>query len=289
MTTHTSETIERFVDTPNGRVFVTEVPGADLPIVLLHGFPDDHRIYGELMARLTPRRAVAFDFAGYGRSERNHGAHFSSEDHGTEIGAVLDALHIDRAVLVGHDASGPDAVIYAVNNPQRVARLVLLNTVFGNRPSLRMPEMPRLLSDPQLQTLADDMIGDPNQLFWLLQRWGQQFGLEDGAVLKSILAQFYGDDQQPDAIASIRAWVSLLRDALDQQEVLVGSGVLGRLEVPVSIVWGEADAYLTSSLATEIAALFPRAPVHLIPGAGHWVQHDRPAEVAAFLKDGETA
>jgi pimeloyl-ACP methyl ester carboxylesterase len=276
--------LERDVETPNGRVFVTEMPGEDPPIVLLHGFPDDHRIYSELLARLSPRRAVAFDFVGYGRSERKDGAHFSPEDHGAEITAVLDALDIDRAILVGHDASGPDAVIYALTSPQRVAHVVLMNTVFGNRPSLKMPEMTRLFSDPQLTTLADDMVGDPNQLFWLLTRWGQQLGVEEGTIQKSILAQFYGDDQQPDAIASIRAWTAVLRDALDQQEVLVDSGALRRLEVPVSIIWGETDAYLTPSLATEIAALFPGPSVHFIPGVGHYVQHGRPDEVAGLLK-----
>jgi haloalkane dehalogenase len=138
--------LERDVETPNGRVFVTEMPGEDPPIVLLHGFPDDHRIYSELLAWLSPRRAVAFDFVGYGRSERKDGAHFSPEDHGAEITAVLDGLDIDRAILVGHDASGPDAVIYALTSPQRVAHVVLMNTVFGNRPSLKMPEMTRLFS-----------------------------------------------------------------------------------------------------------------------------------------------
>jgi pimeloyl-ACP methyl ester carboxylesterase len=63
--------LERDVETPHGRVFVTEVPGEGPPIVLLHGFPDDHRIYRELLARLSPRRAVAFDFVGYGRSAVN--------------------------------------------------------------------------------------------------------------------------------------------------------------------------------------------------------------------------
>jgi haloalkane dehalogenase len=279
----------QYAETPNGRVFVTEAPGQDPPFVLLHGFPDDHRIYDELMTRLAPRRSVAFDFAGYGRSERTDRTHFSPEDHGAEITAVLAALGIDRAIVVGHDASGPDAVSYALANPERVAHLVLLNTIFGNRPSLRMPEMTQLFSDPGLTTLADDMLADPNQLFWLLVRWGQQFGLEDGTVQKSILAQFYGDDQQPDAIASIRAWTGALRDALDHQEVVVGSGALGRLTVPVSIVWGETDRYLTPALATEIAALFPDPSVHFVPDAGHYVQHDQPEAVAGLLKECKTA
>ena len=51
-------TNERRTDTPNGHVFVREIPGEDPPIVLMHGFPDDHRIYDKLLPRLAPRRAV---------------------------------------------------------------------------------------------------------------------------------------------------------------------------------------------------------------------------------------
>jgi haloalkane dehalogenase len=215
---------ERHVETPHGRVYVTEIPGGDPPIVLMHGFPDDHRIYDKLLPRLSPRRAVAFDIVGYGRSDRKDGTHFSPEDHGAEITAVLDALGTDQAVLVGHDASGPDAVAYSIASPRRVARLVLLNTVFGNQPSLKLPEMTQLFADPQLTTLADDLVGEPNQLLWLLQRWGVQWELDasdpEGIARNSILPQFYGDEHQPDAVASVRAWCAGLHDTLDQQDAM---------------------------------------------------------------------
>jgi haloalkane dehalogenase len=284
---------ERHVQTPHGRIYATEIPGENLPIVLMHGFPDDHRIYDKLLPRLSPRWAVAFDFAGYGRSDRKDGEHFSPEDHGAEITAVLDAFGIDRVVLVGHDASGPDAVAYSIANRRRVAGLVLLNTVCGHQPSLKLPEMVQLFADPQLKTLADDLVADPNQLLWLLLRWGVQWQLDandpDGIARNSILPQFYGDDQQPDAIASIRAWTARLRGTLDQQDVLVGTGALSHLQVPVSIIWGEKDKYLSSSLAAEIAALFPNPSVHLLPDAGHWPQHDQPDQVAELLKESQTA
>ena len=161
MTTQHRETVtrqhDRKIDTPHGQVYASEIPGDDPPIVLMHGFPDDHRIYDHLTPRLSPRRAVAFDFVGYGRSDRPERTNFSSQAHSNQITAVFDTLHADRAVLVGHDASGPDAIAYSVAHPQRIAHLVLLNTVFGNQPSLIMPEMTRLFSDPQLKALADDM------------------------------------------------------------------------------------------------------------------------------------
>ena len=278
----------RQIDTPRGSVFASEMPGDHPPVVLMHGFPDDHRIYDRLIPRLSPQRGVAFDFVGYGRSDRPERTNFSSRAHGDQITAVLDALRADQAVLVGQDASGPDAITFAVAHPQRTAHLVLLNTVFGNQPSLIMPEMTRLFSDPQLTSLVDDMVGDPNQLLWLLQRWGAQFELDAdepfGIIRNSILPQFYGDEHQPDAIASIRAWCAELRPALNHHDELIDSGALRDLQVPVSIIWGANDRSLSSSLAHEIAALFDKPTLHLLPDAGHYPQHDQPDHVAELLQ-----
>jgi len=254
----------------------------------MHGFPDDHRIYDKLLPRLSPRRAVAFDFLGYGRSDRSDALDFSAEEHASELTAVLDELGVTRAVLVGHDASGPDAVTYTVTHPQRVAHLVLLNTMFGNQPSLKMPEMTRLFSDPELTELSDDMVNDPNQLLWLLQRWGAQFELDaedpDGVAPRSILPQFFGDANQPDALAAIRAWTARLRSDLAEQDRLIAGGALRRLEAPVSIMFGERDRYLNPSFAGELAALFERPSVHLVRDAGHYPQDAQPEIVADLLK-----
>jgi pimeloyl-ACP methyl ester carboxylesterase len=281
-------TNERRVDTPNGRVFVREAPGEDPPIVLMHGFPDDHRIYDELLPRLSPRRAVAFDFLGYGRSDRPDPARFAPDEHGSELAAVLDELGITRAVLVGHDASGPDAVAFAVTYPERVAHLVLLNTVLGRQPSLKLPEMIRLFADPAFTPLADAMINDEGQRLWLLQHTATQWGLDaldpDGIAVQAILPQFFGDADQPDALTAIRTWTASLFDTFDTQDALVVSGALRQLEVPVSIIFGESDRYLTPSLATEIAGLFEEPSFHLVEGASHWPQHDQPEVVAQLLK-----
>ena len=279
---------ERPVDTPKGRVFVRQIAGEDPALVLMHGFPYDHRIYDKLLPRLSPRRAVAFDFLGYGRSDRSDAAGFSPQEHGSQLTAVLDELGITRAVLVGHDPSGPDAVFYAVARPERVARLALLNTVFGHQPSLRMPEMTRLFSEPDLASLADDMMSDPNQRLWLLQRWGVQLetdpGDPDGLGMRSILPQFFGDAGQPDALAAIRAWTAGWLDSLDKQDALIASGALRRLQVPVSVIFGERDRNLSPSLAAELSQLFTDASMHLVRDAAHYPQHEQPEVVADLLK-----
>jgi pimeloyl-ACP methyl ester carboxylesterase len=259
----------------------------------MHGFHDDHRIYDKLVPRLSPRRAVAFDWAGYGRSDRSGPAGFSPEEHGSELAAVLEELGIARAVLVGHDASGPDAVAFAVAHPERVATLVLLNTIFGHQPSMKLPEMIRLFADPALTPLADAMVDDEGQRLWLLQhtsaRWDMDALDPDGIAVQSILPQFFGDAEQPDALAAVRAWTAGLFESLDKQDALIDSGALGHLEVPVSIIFGKSDTYLKPSLAAEIAGLFKNPSFHLVQDAAHWPQHDQPEVVADLLKRWEDA
>jgi haloalkane dehalogenase len=280
---------DRHVETPNGTLFVREITGDDPPIVLMHGFPDDHTIYEELLPLLSPRRAVAFDWHGYGRSERSELGGFTLKEHAYDLESLLEQLDIDRAVLVGHDASGPDAVAFAVAQPQRVAHLVLLNTIFGHLPSLKLPEMIRLLADPDLTPLADAMIDDEAQRLWLLQFTADHWGMDaldpQGVAVRSILPQFFGSADQPDALAAIRAWTAALFDSLDEQDELVESGALADLEVPVSVIFGQADRYLKPSLAREIAALFANPSLHVLPDASHWPQHDQPQVVADLLSD----
>lgn len=278
---------DHLVKTPKGNVFVREIPGDGPPIVLMHGFPDDHNIYDRLLPLLSPRRAVAFDWHGYGRSERSELGGFSLQEHASELEALLDQLDIDQAVLVGHDASGPDAVAFTIAHPQRVTHLVLLNTIFGHSPSLKLPGMIRLLADPALTPLADAMINDDAQRLWLLQftadHWGTDALDPQGVAVQSILPQFFGNADQPDALPAIRAWTAALFDSLNDQDALVDSGALRKLEVPVSIIFGESDRYLDPSLAREIAGLFTDPSLHVVPDASHWPQHDQPQVVADLL------
>ena len=72
------------------------------------------------------------------------------------------------------------------------------------------------------------------------------------------------------------------------QDALIDSGALGRLEVPVSVAFGETDRYLNPSLAAEIARLFKGPSVHLVQDASRWPQYDQPEVVADLLKAART-
>jgi haloalkane dehalogenase len=277
------------VPTANGRVHVFDRLGEDPAFVLMHGFPDDSRIYDRLAPLLSPRRVVSFDFVGYGRSARTDPGESRAGHDEEALGAVLDALELERVVVVGHDASGPVAIDYTLREPHRVRHVILLNTYYGHAPTLRLPEMIRLFADPDFAPLADAMIDDPNQRLWLLWHTARLFGLDPldptGIGVTSITPQFFGDTQRPDALPAIRGWTGGLFAALDRQDDSIKAGRLAGLDVPVTMVFGAQDQYLNPDLARHLAGLFTRAGLHLVEEASHWPQWDQPEIVANLLHE----
>ena len=284
-----ADAIEREVAHDGGRLHVHDHPGSSPAIVALHGFPDDSRIYEQLISPLAPQRVVTFDWIGYGRSSRRDSKQFSADDRQRELGAVLDGLELDQVVLVAHDAGGPEAIDFTVTHPQRVAGLVLLNTYYGRSDHLRLPEMIALMADPGLAPLTDALLDDTNQRLWLLLYTGRRFGQDDsvppdGIAAVSILPQFFGDTNQPDALSEIRAWTADIPHALDRQDAMIASGQLCATRVSVSVIFGREDPNLNPDLARHIARLFENAQLHLLDGASHWPQWDRPELVADLIK-----
>lgn len=278
----------RWVTTPHGSVYVSDRGRDDPAVVLMHGFPDDSRIYDRLAPELSPQRSVAFDFVGHGRSERPRLSSSVPTQHTNELGAVLDALGLDRVTLVGHDASGPVAIDYALNEPRRVGHIVLLNTYYGHAPDLRLPEMILLFADHHFTPLADAMMEDANQRLWLLAHTARQFGANpldpNGVGVISVVPQFFGDGASPDAIPAIRSWTGDLFSDLDRQDRRITGGELGALQVPVTLVFGADDHYLGLELGSHLAGLFARADLHSVKDASHWPQWDQPGKVAQLIR-----
>src|SRR5437016_6246986 len=113
--------------------------------------------------------------------------------HGKHLPLRVDALGVEQAVLVPHDASGPVAINWALDHPERVSALVLLNTYYADAPTLRFPEFISLFADPAYAALTRALAQEPTVARWLLTWQGGQFGAgEQGqeTLLPMVLPQF---------------------------------------------------------------------------------------------------
>ncbi|MEW1778396.1 alpha/beta hydrolase [Streptomyces sp. NPDC086777] len=279
-----SAAVEQRVSTRHGYLHAKDHPGHGTPFVFLHGYPDDSTVYDKLIAQLHPHRSVSFDFLGYGQSERVRNSPVADGQRLAETEAVIDQLGLGKVILVGHDAGGPVAVEYALAHPDRVERLVLFNCYFGESPTLRFPEMIRLMGDPDLVPLTDALFADLAQRQWLLGYTATRFGYGPADDIRDrvIVPVFFGSEGQPDALDAIRAWTARLFTDLAITSELVATGKTGDLQIPVDIIFGANDPYLNSGVAEHLAGLFPNARLRSVQ-ARHWLQWDEPEAVARLL------
>lgn len=254
--------------------------GAGPAFVFMHGFPDNLHIYDRLIPYLYGREVITFDFLGWGDSDKPMGYSYTSKEQEGDLQAVLDALGVEQVVLVPHDASGPVAINWALDHPERVAALALLNTYYAQAPALRFPPFIHLFADPAYAALTRAMVQEPTVTGWLLQWQAKQFGAEDQGmeILRPIvLHEFAGT---PSTFPAFMALTSGLEATLraDTQRL----PQLATFERPVHVIFGAGDPYLNPGVAEQFHEAFPTSELFLLH-AGHWPQIDSPEEVARLL------
>jgi haloalkane dehalogenase len=275
---------ESFVQRGQHRIYAREYSGAEPTIVLMHGFPDNLHLYDRLFPYLSPpRRVVAFDFLGWGASDKPLDYPYTAANQVGDLDAVIAQLNLQHVILVAHDASGPPAIDWALDHGDRVAGLVLLNTYYCAMPSLRPPEAIWLFSTPLVRNVARPV----SQMFgqWVFRRMYQwQVGrfFRDAEVRDRFLPQLYR--QFEIAPSASHAFFGLNEDL--RPAIRSGTKRIPRLEAfkrPVRIIFGDADPYLNTRVAKRFHELFPQSDLFLVPGARHFVQMDEPARVAELI------
>ncbi|HEV2155786.1 alpha/beta hydrolase [Bradyrhizobium sp.] len=255
---------------------------------MLHGFPDNCRIYEELAPLLSAagRRVIAFDFLGFGLSDKPPGFLYSFEQQLADLKAVVDDLGVGPVIPVAHDAGGPAAINFALDHPQLVSSLCLLNCYYASSAALRFPELIELCSDPALKKLALAIMTDPKQAGWLLRF--QQGLFEEGAPpelrarFESILQPIINENfvRTPGSGPAFLSMASDARANLEYNNRRVAA--LREFRAPVRLIWGIYDPYLTRGVADDMASRFSRATLKALD-ANHWLQIDVPHLVAKAM------
>jgi pimeloyl-ACP methyl ester carboxylesterase len=266
------------------RIHVRDHPGAGPAIILMHGFPDNLHLYDRLVPYLSPpRRVVLFDFLGWGGSDKPSGYPYTTANQVGDLDAVITELGLEPIILVAHDASGPPAIDWALDHPERVAGLVLLNTYYCEMPTLRRPEAIWLFSTPVVRSVARPV----SQLFgnWIFRRmywWQVGRFIRDAEIRREFVPLLY---QQFDATPSARpAFFRLNEDLLPMvRSHTTKIPRLREFKRPVRIIFGDADYTLNSGVARSFNEFFPGSELFLIPGARHFVQLDAPEQVGRLI------
>lgn len=279
---------EHHVPRGQGRVYARDYAGAGPAFVVMHGFPDNLHIYDDLIPHLVAagRRVVAFDFLGFGASDKAAGATYSFGQQLGDLEAVVEALGLSQIVPVAHDSSGLAAVNFALAHPARVASLCILNSAYDDASAVRWPEFITLFATKSLAPLAAAIAQSPAQFGWVLT-W-QQKQLRDAlpeaqrAKFDAVMGPLIADNfiRQPGSGPAFMQMAAQFFDELARNAAQLPK--VAALDMPVKVIWGEFDPYITVEEGKARASLFKHASLTILP-AGHWLQSDMPAEVAAAM------
>ena len=282
----TQSFIEHRVAVEGGSLYVRDYAGDGPAFVPMHGFPDNLHIYDEVIPHLVAggRRVVAFDFLGFGASDKP-GSGYSFAQQMGDLEAVVAARGLDRIVPVAHDSSGPTAVNYALAHPDRVASLALLNSAYDEPAAVLWPELVELFATKAFKALAMEIAGSPQQFGWILQWQQKQFRnalpehLQEhfDTVTGKLIAENFIHAGSGTAFAHL---ASQFHDELARNSLRLPE--LASLRMPVKVIWGEFDPYITTAIGQDRASHFQNASFRSLPG-GHWVQSDVPEQVAREL------
>jgi len=252
-------------------------------IILMHGFPDSLHLYDRIAPLLTDGyRVVSFDFLGWGKSDKPENHNYNTASLYQDLEAVISYINVEEVSLVVHDASGPPGIEWALNNPSKMDTLVLLNTYYYPMEGMFKPEAIANFSTPGImRTILRTGAGRSNL--------GWKIGYQDQ------LAKFFYDEVQRDILMPVLTHQSLdirnaffqLNEVLDKESLQRSKNkqLLTEFEGEVKIIFGNEDPYLNSKVAKEFDRVFPNSSLFLIDQASHFVQLDKPEEVAKIILD----
>ena len=270
---------EHLVQREQGKVYARDYAGAGPAFVLLHGFPDNLHIYDALIPHLVAagRRVIAFDFLGYGASDKPAGASYGFRQQLGDLEAIVEALHLEKIVPVGHDAGGPAAINFAIDHPDRVAFLCILNTFYNAAPTLRLPELIELFATPGLKALTEAILESPEQLAWVLRFQQKKFlealPEEYKASFESVLAPIINNNFNFGRAAGSGPAFAQMTAQVFEEATRNSQRIpeMEALDIPVKLIWGNADLALNAGVAEDLQTHFKHASLAVLP-AGHWLQ-----------------
>ena len=249
--------------------------GAGNPVLLLHGEPTWAYLYRKLIAPLAGvARVVAPDYFGFGRSDKPVEREWYSYDaHYRAIERFVQELDLVALTVVVQDWGGPIGLRLAVEHPERVDRLVILNTGIG---AGRAPSEEWLRFRELVRRVGTDFRAGR------LVRISCVRGLDD-----EVEAAYDAPYPVPESKTGALMFPELVPTEPDHSSapaMLAVREALTRWEKPALVLFSDSDPIFSPRVAERLAELIPGAlPAETVANAGHFLQEDAGEEVAARI------
>lgn len=234
------------------------------PLILIHGFNFDSFTWAKNLDALAQRHKVyALDLWGFGYSTREL-LDFGYPLFAKQLKLFMDTLNIEKATLVGHSMGGGTAAYFALNNPDRVQNLILVDATGVTNP---LPIRGRIF---QLPHVAEFMLGLKSNMVRrknITDFWIHRHELLTGAYFTSA-SRFQKIAGTTETLLSV-----LRRNFFDTLEQELRA--LSRHDIPTLIIWGEYDKPLPVQRGRTMHQILSGSRLEIIEEAGHMPNFDQ--------------
>jgi 3-oxoadipate enol-lactonase len=247
------------IDTARGKVgYLEQGHGVRTPIVFLHGVGSDKSVWRPQLDHFgKTRRALAFDYPGYGESDFIEGA--TRDDFAASILAAMDALGIEEAHVCGLSLGGVVAIALHAAAPDRCASLIIADSFAVH---------------PEGQEIHDRSIAASQDIRALAEaRVGALLASEEANLRSEVIETMAQIDPAAYRIGADAVW---LADQGDRAAAI---------RVPTLIIVGDEDAITPPALSEQLYALIPGSRLDVIAGASHLANLDKPVEFNRAIDD----
>jgi pimeloyl-ACP methyl ester carboxylesterase len=270
-----------FLEADGARTYVIAEGPVDGPAVLLvHGFGGSTFSWRETIPALADAgyRTIALDLPGFGLSSRSFQRDHSHPAQAAFVSAAMEALGIERATIVGHSMGGSVAAHLALDRPERVEALVLVDASVRAPGENDGPSLGVLLHAPPFRRITQHVA----------RRWATP------ERVTGLLASAYGEPSfaTPEvaegylAAQRVRDWdlalLAIIRDGR-RNALPEPPAALGRADVPILVIWGEEDPWIPLSTGQALHAEIPTSDWAIIANSGHLPFEEQPEDFMLTL------
>jgi pimeloyl-ACP methyl ester carboxylesterase len=242
--------------------------GSGPPVILLHGYPDNLQIWSELAPRLATRfEVIAFDWPGMGYSEAWSGG-ATPFDFARRLGTLMDDWKIERATIIGHDMGGQPALAFAAEHPDRIGRLVVMNSlaIWDEKTSW---EIALLRKFGWNRVLLERL---PRAVFFRATRTFLPRGYK---LIPELRADLWESFQRPEVRRYVVRMCAGYQGTLPRLKQLYPA-----IRTPALFLWAERDKHFPVAHAKKLALMVPGAKFEEIARARHWMALNLAEEVS---------
>jgi len=278
-----------YIETNGIKLHVVQAgPQSGVPVMLLHGFPEFWYGWCKQIQALVAEgcRVIIPDQRGYNLSDKPKGiGNYRVSVLAKDILGLIDALGYEKVNLVGHDWGGAVAWILAMQHPERLHKLCILNSP---HPAVMRKFLKRDFKQLrrswyffffQLPWLPEIILRANN---WQVMLKTLRANGKNNTFTNEELEKYEEAWSQTDAISTMLNWY---RAAIQSRPASRFDAYDPRIKVPTLLMWGMKDFALTHRMARPSMDYVAEGNLILFPEATHWVQHDAAEEINHYLID----